>query len=239
MPFELGPTFEQSAPAGFDIATYLAVKVQLEHRYDKNVRPFTESAQSESFKVFYRGWQAMLFRLIACAEEDAVFGDAVEAIRSRRGLFWQVQYRRERAVAAFYRNALLAIDSFCFAAYGLGSMADPGVFLIEMPRDRRGIDIRSTAARFRGLTGGGEMAEMLARVQADPVYEKIRETHEFLAHAMLADRMLSTESIVEQLVSPGASGQQNETTARPLRWLIYEALNPLMKTIARLVSRLT
>lgn len=156
------------------------------------------SAQRQPEQIFHQGggWNGLAYRFLTATKADDRFTDIVGGEQNHLNRFHQ-----EEALFSFFINSLSAIESFFYALYWIGTIAEPAQFPVAAnEKALRDIKTDKTMNKFRAGPHAGIFTAAFSALQTqDPAtgnwtntgpYEELKDVRNILAHRASYGRIL-------------------------------------------------
>lgn len=167
--------------------------------YDRmhlRLAPWANSPRAQTWRQFGLAWNAVAYRFQACAEHDEAFRELFDRVGSNAAGI--NRYRQQRDLYGCVVNACSVIESFYYAAYAVGALADPAAFPIDTPKAQRDIKPSATAALYRRTFPDDQFTALLDAVIADAHWRDLADLRNVLIHRAAPGKAVF-------LSTPGAS----------------------------------
>ena len=149
-------------------------------RTHARLAPLAETSLAATWRQFGLAWNAVAYRFQACAEFDDAFRDLFARLGSNTGGL--DRYQQQRDLYGCVVNACSVIESFYYATYAAGALANPAAFPIATPKAQRGINPPATATAFQRIYPGDPVTVVLSSVIAGPPWAKLKLLRNVLIH---------------------------------------------------------
>jgi hypothetical protein len=158
-------------PDDFNTAAHNAVVERISPHRPSNPAVWSELAS---------GWNAVAIRFKSMANADERY---TASIRSK-GAFGSSDERviQEEALFAFFMNGFSTIDSFGYAAFGMGAMLRPSDFPMTTPASLRAINLTLARSRFSINFPGSAIEGTLSTLISDPQLAQWGSIRHVLVH---------------------------------------------------------
>jgi len=150
-------------------------------RIHRRLAPLANTEKhGRTWRQFGLAWAAVAYRFQACADYDAAFRKLFDQLGSNTTGF--DRYRQQRDLYGCVVSACSAIESFYYATYAVGALADSVAFPISTPHAQRDITPVATVRRFRQRYPDDVVVSVLGAVVGDPQWAGLCDLRNVLVH---------------------------------------------------------
>jgi hypothetical protein len=147
------------------------------------------STAPDAAEVVAGGIRGVLFRYVSCVDDAETFADSVAVHGAAVG--WPERYRQDRALFGFFVNGTAAIDSLCYALFGVGATIFPPGFGVSTNSDLRQITMKATADAYKSHFPSEQVTAKLGALGTDQDYLDWVATRNVLAHRIHPARIFN------------------------------------------------
>lgn len=162
------------------------------------------NAPPVAWREWASAWNALQYRYHSCNSHNLAFSKVIE----KDGASHDDLFIQDRELFGFFVTELSTLESFCYAAYALGSLVRSTDFPIATNVDRKNICIALTATKFKNLYPNKRISKALDLLQNSEQLQVLRDVRNVMAHRTVPPKIVN----VHVTIGPESPLQQPNTT---------------------------